>query len=213
MSLVAHLPCSVRGSLTLLLLLGLSACDSKEETAKLDSPAEPPLKVQDSQPAKTLTEIAGRATLPEGGESQKIILQAYEEPFVGRYHANIPCDDNFVPCTEGTAEYILNLKEDGFVHRSIVQYGKVFTEKSMPKFDNANYRRDTWSVNLDENELIVHRKEGVNFYYQIKDPQHLVMDLDKINNGNEGKNKDIFARGYPKPERAYELVKDEDLLQ
>lgn len=94
-----------------------------------------------------------------------------------------------------------------------MQYGKVFTEKSMPKFDNANYRRDTWSVNLDENELIVHRKEGVNFYYQIKDPQHLVMDLDKINNGNEGKNKDIFARGYPKPERAYELVKDEDLLQ
>lgn len=55
MSLVAHLPCSVRGSLTLLLLLGLSACDSKEETAKVDSPVEPLLKVQDSQPASKNT--------------------------------------------------------------------------------------------------------------------------------------------------------------
>ena len=122
MSLVAHLPCSVRGSLTLLLLLGLSACDSKEETAKVDSPTEPLLKVQDSQPAKTLTEIAGRATLPEDGESQKIILQAYEEPFVGRYHANIPCDDKIfnslgrhkcMSCALGNKQYLKEwLKEE-----------------------------------------------------------------------------------------------------
>ena len=140
--------------------------------------------------------------------ARKSPIKPYEKPFIGRYHAHIPCDDNFVPCAAGTAEYILNLSADGSVHRSIVQFGKVFAENTQTDSRNANYRRDTWSINLEKTELVVHRKDGVNFYYDIQDPQHLIMNLDKINRENSGGDKYYFKQGYRKPLKAYVLLKD-----
>ncbi|WP_425915987.1 hypothetical protein [Acinetobacter sp. TSRC1-2] len=202
--LVAHLGFYLRWSLILIGLGGVSACDFRQESKGIHPPSNEAQKLKEIEQANTLTQVAGRATIPEDTETKTSSIQAYEKPFIGRYHAKILCNDGFMPCTEGTAEYILNLSEDGSVHRSIVQYGKIFTEKTT-EFSNANYRRDSWSVNQAEAELIVHRKEGVDIYYQIKDQNHLVMDLEKINNG---KNKKIFEQGYPKPSRAYELVRD-----
>lgn len=202
---VAHLGFYFRWSFILIGLGAITACDFRQKSTDIHSPSNETQKLNEIEQAKTLTQVAGRATVPEETAATPSVLQAYEKPFIGRYHAKIPCSDDFMPCTEGNAEYILNLGEDGAVHRSVVQYGKIFTEKTKPEFSNANYRRDSWSVNLAEAELIVHRKEGVNIYYQIKDQNHLVMDLEKI---NKGKNKQIFEQGYPKPSRAYELMRD-----
>ena len=200
--------CYFRWGLVFIALVGMMACDSSGVVENFSqNPNKSPQSLETEQ-AKTLIEIAGQATLPAMTHARKSPIKPYEKPFVGRYHAHIPCDDNFVPCTAGTAEYILNLSADGSVHRSIVQFGKVFAENTQTDSRNANYRRDTWSINLEKTELVVHRKDGVNFYYDIQDPQHLIMNLDKINRENSGGDKYFFKQGYRKPLKAYVLLKD-----
>lgn len=200
--------CYFRWGLVFIALVGMMACDSSGVVENFSqNPNKSPQSLETEQ-AKTLIEIAGQATLPAMTHARKSPIKSYEKPFVGRYHAHIPCDDNFVPCTAGTAEYILNLSADGSVHRSIVQFGKVFAENTQTDSRNANYRRDTWSINLEKTELVVHRKDGVNFYYDIQDPQHLIMNLDKINRENSGGDKYYFKQSYRKPLKAYVLLKD-----
>ena len=200
--------CYFRWGLVFIALVGMMACDSSGVVENFSqNPNKSPQSLEAEQ-AKTLIEIAGQATLPAMTHARKSPIKAYEKPFVGRYHAHIPCDDHFVPCTAGTAEYILNLSADGSVHRSIVQFGKVFAENTQTDSRNANYRRDTWSINVEKTELVVHRKDGVNFYYDIQDPQHLIMNLDKINRENSGGDKYYFKQGYRKPLKAYVLLKD-----
>lgn len=200
--------CYFRWGLVFIALVGVMACDSSGVVENFSqNPNKSPQSLEAEQ-AKTLIEIAGQATLPATTHARKSPIKPYEKPFVGRYHAHIPCDDNFVPCTAGTAEYILNLSADGSVHRSIVQFGKVFAENTQTDSRIANYRRDTWSINLERTELVVHRKDGVNFYYDIQDPQHLIMNLDKINRENSGGDKYYFKQGYRKPLKAYVLLKD-----
>ena len=200
--------CYFRWGLVFIALFGMMACDSSGVVENFSqNPNKSPQSLETEQ-AKTLIEIAGQATLPAMTHARKSPIKSYEKPFVGRYHAHIPCDDNFVPCTAGTAEYILNLSADGSVHRSIVQFGKVFAENTQKDSRNANYRRDTWSINVEKTELVVHRKDGVNFYYDIQDPQHLIMNLDKINRENSGGDKYFFKQGYRKPLKAYVLLKD-----
>ena len=200
--------CYFRWGLVFIALVGMMACDSSGVVENFSqNPNKSPQSLEAEQ-AKTLIEIAGQATLPAMIHARKSPIKPYEKPFVGRYHAHIPCDDHFVPCTAGTAEYILNLSADGSVHRSIVQFGKVFAENTQTDSRNANYRRDTWSINLEKTELVVHRKDGVNFYYDIQDPQHLIMNLDKINRENSGGDKYYFKQGYRKPLKAYVLLKD-----
>lgn len=200
--------CYFRWGLVFIALVGVMACDSSGVVENFSqNPNKSPQSLEAEQ-AKTLIEIAGQATLPATTHARKSPIKPYEKPFVGRYHAHIPCDDNFVPCTAGTAEYILNLSADGSVHRSIVQFGKVFAENTQTDSRIANYRRDTWSINLERTELVVHRKDGVNFYYDIQDPQHLIMNLDKINRENSGGDKYFFKQGYRKPLKAYVLLKD-----
>lgn len=200
--------CYFRWGLVFIALVGMMACDSSGVVENFSqNPNKSPQSLEAEQ-AKTLIEIAGQATLPAMIHARKSPIKAYEKPFVGRYHAHIPCDDHFVPCTAGTAEYILNLSADGSVHRSIVQFGKVFAENTQTDSRNANYRRDTWSINVEKTELVVHRKDGVNFYYDIQDPQHLIMNLDKINRENSGGDKYFFKQGYRKPLKAYVLLKD-----
>lgn len=188
----------------MIMLLGVVACDSHQTTESLIKPI--PIQHDQAETAKKLTDIAGQSVILEDVAVPNSALKAHERAFVGRYHVSIPCDDDFVPCTEGMAEYILNLGADGSVHRSIVQYGKVFTEKTRAEFSNVNYRRDTWSVDLEAAELIVHHREGIDFYYHIKDQRHLVMKLEKM---NDGQNRKLLKNGYPRPAKAYELVKDD----
>lgn len=135
-------------------------------------------------------------------------MPLYAKDFVGLYRAHIECDGGFVPCKHGTAEFILNLLSDGTVHRSIIHFGRVFVEKLLSDDSNTNYRKDQWRVNPEQTELLVHRQEGVVFYYKIIDKNHLVMNLEKIRNDPQAKNKEMFEKGYPQPKKAYELFRD-----
>lgn len=154
-----------------------------------------------------LTEIAGHTTAsPDSNLTQ--IVPSYAQPFIGRFYAQVQCDGGFVPCREGNAEFILNFLPDGTVHRSIIQYGKVFAEKSMVKDSNVNYRKDTWMVNPEKTELVVHRKEGLNLYYRIIDENHIVMNLAKILDEDNHQNQQLFSQGHPQPRHAYALTKN-----
>lgn len=156
---------------------------------------------------KKLTEVAGRATMQDDSEYAPRKLDIGEQQFIGRYRTQIQCDGYFFPCETGKADFILNFLPDGTVHRSIVRLGKIFSEKQRAGFPDLNYRRDTWTMDKKRTELIVHRKEGINFYYRVVDAQTLQMDLDKSNN-LDANNQKLYARGFPKLERAYTLKRE-----
>lgn len=161
--------------------------------------------------AKSLTQIASQTNFraETAGESQPV--PEYAQDFVGRYCAKIQCDGRFVPCLEGTAEFILTLLADGTVHRSIVQHGKIFIDNSKNSDDgNITYRKDRWIVNPERTELIIQRKEGASFYYIIKNSNQLVMNLEKIHSEKETINQELFERGYPAPSKAYVLSKKDN---
>lgn len=158
---------------------------------------------------KKLTELSGQATLPYDNSIAPQPVPEHAKKFIGRFHAYVKCDDSFIPCKEGEAEFILNLLPDGTVHRSIVQFGKVFAEKTINPENNMKYRKDTWSINQAHNELVVHRKEGINFYYDIIDDDQLVMNIEKIRQGEAeaDRNQELFSQGYPQPQKAYKLTR------
>lgn len=162
----------------------------------------------DQQDGKKLTELSGQATLPYDNSAEVAPVPEHAKVFIGRFHAQVSCDDSFIQCKEGEAEFILNLLPDGTVHRSIIQFGKVFAEKNQTSRHKLKYQKDTWSVNKAHTELIVQRKEGVNLYYKIIDENHLVMDVEKILQGGADRNQELFSQGYPKPQRAYQLTKN-----
>lgn len=180
---------------------GLSEASQQHENSMVEDAAVT------AESGKKLTEVAGRATMQDDSEYAPRTLDIREQQFIGRYRTQIQCDGYFFPCETGKADFILNFLPDGTVHRSIVRLGKVFSEKQRPGFSNLSYRRDTWTMNKERTELIVHRKEGINFYYRVVDSQTLQMDLDKSNN-LDATNQKLYARGFPKLERAYTLKRE-----
>ena len=50
--------------------------------------------------AKSLTQVAGQATLRAETESNLAVVPDYAKDFIGRYYTEIDCDGNFAPCNE-----------------------------------------------------------------------------------------------------------------
>ena len=221
----SNISCHLHGLCGLGLVLGsvtgLIACD-KHESKPLTDPAKPVAQEgvvvsaanenYEGRGVKSLTQTATYNALPVEPNINPKPVPDYAQDFVGRYHVQIDCDGRFAPCTEGKAVFILTLLPDGTLHRSIVHYGKVFVNNSRhaQSDSNVSYRKDRWSVNPERTELVVDRKEGAKFYYTIKSPTRLVMNLEKIYDEKERINLELFDQGYPAPSRAYELVKDPD---
>ena len=198
--------------LGLSICLLLTACDSSK-------PIDQQSKVADAQQAsrenaspsaseptstnqgKKLTEVAGQATLPasihptDAAHAAKVSEQA--EKFVGRYYAEISCEDRFVMCDRGKAEFIINLLPDGTAHRTIVYMGKMTYENSEIK-SNRSYQKNTWHYDEKNHEIIVNRIEGGQFFYRVDADGNLVMDLDQISSK---------AENSLTPEKAYVLTK------
>lgn len=162
------------------------------------------------QSGKKLTEVAGQASMPNEAAS-RVQQDSVDEqaPYVGRYHVKISCKDEFVQCSEGAAEYILTLVADGSAYRSIVYTGKLFSEKMAEDSKIRTYRRDTWSVNPEDSELVVHLEEGAEFYYRVDEQQNLILDLERTLDVDNQINQHLFASGYPMPTQAYHLIKDQ----
>jgi len=155
--------------------------------------------------ARKLTDIAGHATLPSNDQINGGALPDYALDFVGRYYTEVSCRDNFSPCTEGHALFILTLAPDGLVYRSLLQHGKVFNFQNIIATPYSTYRRDRWEMNPNRKEIVVYRKEGLVLYYVIKDENTLVMNIEKTQQENQ---QELMEQHYRLPRIAYELSKD-----
>ena len=121
-------------------------------------------------------------------------------PYVGRYATKIDCEDAFVGCESGEADFIISLSPNGIAHRMIKHRGSItFTS-------NQQYRQDHWSYDPNVHQIILHRASGVDFFYDIDAKKNIVMDLDKIAHATEV-NQQYFAEGNPLPLKAYVLEK------
>lgn len=211
-----------RFSVGFLLSLGLSACDSHHpEPAKQPTQTQPDREadavrdqsVSDSH-GVALTEVAGQATLPHSTVSKHNLNKPSEADLVyaGRYHARIPCTDAFAGCVnnEKEAEYILNLLSDGSVYWTNTSFGRLGAEstRNIAKIEQT-CKQVQWHVHQELNEIVVRcEAANVNLYYQINQNQDLVLNLDKIWNGDNGNNRTFFKE-YPFPKQAYVFTKVE----
>ena len=187
-------------------LLGLAGCNQPLEEPVAEQMELENQAVNSSSPdteGNKLTQVAGQATLPpvdNTTDTRKKIPES-AEPYVGRYRSAISCSDPLMKCKEGTADLVINLLQDGRAYRTVIHFGKI-------TFASNLYRRqDYWSYDSAHHQVIVHRSNGVDFFYDIDQDQNLVMDLDKIAHASE-RNEQYFADGNPFPQQAYRLVKE-----
>ncbi|WP_332605325.1 hypothetical protein [Acinetobacter sp. ESBL14] len=208
-------------SVGVLLSLGLSACDShhpepmKQQQAQMQSSRNASEVLTDEQESVasdtqglSLTQVAGQATLPYSADRKHNLSKPSEADLVyaGRYHARIPCSDAFAGCVnnEKEAEYILNLMADGSVFWTNTSFSRLGSDPSrnIAKIEQT-CKQVQWHVHKELNEIMIRCDAAdVNLYYQVSPNQDLVMDLDKIWNGDNGRNRKFFKE-YPFPEQAY----------
>ena len=84
-----------------------SSTPADEPTASA-AEEQPASVVNLPQSGKKLTELAGQASMPDN-EAASTVQQASAEdktPYIGRYHVQISCKDDFVQCSEGSADPI-----------------------------------------------------------------------------------------------------------
>lgn len=151
---------------------------------------------------RKLTEVAGKPTMPS---ADKLHATAHDVPenavqYIGRYRVEISCDDPFVECDKGNAEFILNLLPNGSAHRIFVHLGKVTYATS------NQYRQDSWLYDQALNEIVLTRGSGVKFYYDVGQDDTLTMNVSKIATA-QGANQAYFAAGNALPGKAYKLIK------
>ena len=163
--------------------------------------------VQDQAEGRKLSEVAGQAALPKSKDDQSEKLSKQALQFVGRYHALIPCDDPFAKCSEGTAEFIINLLPDGTAHRTFVYMGKITNENNKDTVNRVQ-QENTWFYDQENHQIVIHRIEGIQIFYKVGDHNNLVMDVDQILNSSEA-NKLYFQEHHIAPMKAYVLTKFE----
>lgn len=208
-------------SVGVLLSLGLSACDSHHPEPVKQQPQTQPSREtsevladeQEEQLASdtqgvSLTQVAGQATLPHPATHKLELSQPSEADmiYVGRYHARIPCTDAFAGCVnnEKEAEYILNLLGDGSVYWTNTSFSRLGSDPSRntAKIEQT-CKQVQWRAHKELNEIMIRCDAAdVNLYYKINKNKDLVMNLDKIWNGDNGHNRKFFKE-YPFPEQAY----------
>lgn len=134
----------------------------------------------------------------KGSEDVKTVSE-FLKRFVGRYHVEISCNDPIVNCTDGDAEFILNLLADGTAHRTIVHLGKISTITD-------DYFDDHWTYDDTQRQIIVHRSNGLFFFYDLDSDDNLIFNIPKTVDFNE-LNRAYFAQGNPIPLHSYTLKK------
>lgn len=206
-----------RLSVGVLLSLGLSACDSRQSEPKQQpQPKQQAQHIPDAttaeEQAKSLTDVAGQATLPYSTAQKNHLAPPSEADliYVGRYHGRIPCTDPFAGCAQGEteAEYILNLLPDGSVYWTNTSFGRLGAESSrkMSKIEQT-CKQVQWVVHKEFNEIMLRcDAANISLYYQINQNDDLVLDREKIWNSDDGANRQFFHE-YPFPEKSYVFEK------
>ena len=193
----------------MLVVLGLTGCDFKthiEFPKKEETKNTFDMSQDENEPVegRKLIDIAGQAIAPESNDIDHASILVSEDArrYVGRYKVKVSCTDPIVYCEKGTADFILNLLEDGTAHRTITYLGTITYASAQ------QYRQDTWTLDEDNHQIVLHRASGVEFFYDIDKNKNLVMNLDRIANGTEV-NRVYFQEGNPFPHEAYVLKPDE----
>ena len=192
----------LRSCAVLLTALVLTACEEKPSVdEKIFTSQTEGAGNGAKEQSNSLSKVADRSGIQQAEDDQAhFSLSEVAKPFIGRYKVKVDCLDGFVLCSEGEADFILTLLEDGTTRRSVVQTGNV-------AFDtNWHYRKDSWSYDEIHHQIVVHRDTGVEFFYNVTDEYNLIMDLEKVINGTEV-NREYFAAGNPTPTKAYVLKK------
>lgn len=181
----------------------LGACHNSDSMAEIDAIQSSQIDPQNVQVnGHKLTDLAGKAVIPETIQERDTssVLNKNATPYIGRYWVEISCSDPYVGCENGTANFILNLLADGTAHRSIVHLGKMTFNSSQ------HYEKDRWSYDEMNHQIIVHRQNGIKFYYSIQPDRSLKMDLNKIAHADP-LNQAFFVQGNPLPQQEYILKK------
>ncbi|ENU28938.1 hypothetical protein F991_03062 [Acinetobacter sp. CIP-A165] len=202
------------------LSFGLTACDRdySESAKQIQMQSSDEVSVVPDEPSSftddgvPLTKVAGQATLPYSGMGKRNLTEPSETSmtYVGRYHARIPCTDAFAGCVnhEKEAEYILNLLEDGSVYWINTSFGRLGADSSqnVAKIEQT-CKHVQWYAHEELNEIMVRcDAANISLYYEINQNQDLVLNLDKLWNGNNGENRKFFKE-YPFPQKAYVFKK------
>jgi hypothetical protein len=185
-----------------ILMLSLIACDSQYSSHNPIVDEVLRDKIAQQVEGQKLRQIASEVVLPVRSRVSNGKVPEQARPYVGRYKFAMRCEDPFVDCEQGTAEFIISLLEDGTAHRSIIYLGTIQSASE------DQYRQDVWSYNPNTHQIILHRASGVEFFYDIDRDGNIVMDLNKIANAT-AINRDYFAKGNRFPTQAYKLLKIE----
>lgn len=188
--------------------INLSACDMRHSTSEhSNSQIHHSQVATQTDTGKKLSDVAGQATLPEAQHPPSNTFELSEEAlrYVGRYHTQMSCEDSFIVCDQGNAEYILTLLADGSAHQTMVGLGRLASESSI-KAKNI-YRQDRWDFDKHQHEIVVALQEGVDVYYEIEPDHDLKLNLARTIDGNHGENRQYFDQGYPLPKYEYVLKK------
>lgn len=183
-----------------LCMLTLTACDLQYSS---DNPiVDQGLrdKIAQHVEGQRLRQIASEVVAPGRSRVSNSKVPEQARPYIGRYKVVMRCDDPFIHCKEGTADFVISLLEDGSAHRSIIYLG------SIQSASEDQYRQDRWSYQPESHQIILHRASGVEFFYNIDRDGNIVMDLDKIANAT-AVNRDYFAKTNRFPTQAYKLIK------
>jgi hypothetical protein len=196
------IPKYLRSCAVLITALFLSACEKKSSVdEKIFTSETEDIENSVKEQSHSLSKVADRGGVEiVTDEISHFHLSEAAKAYVGRYTVRMDCSDRFARCTEGQADLIVTLLEDGTARRSIVHTGNV-------SFDaNWYYRKDYWSYDEINHQIVLHRDTGVEFFYNISKEHHLIMDLEKILYGTE-LNREYFAQSNPPPAKAYVLKK------
>ena len=190
---------------SMLVVLGLTGCDFKthiEFPKKEETKNTFDMSQDENEPVegRKLIDIAGQAIAPESNDIDHASILVSEDArrYVGRYKVKVSCTDPIVYCEKGTADFILNLLEDGTAHRTITYLGTITYASAQ------QYRQDTWTLDEDNHQIVLHRASGVEFFYDIDKNKNLVMNLERIANASPT-NIAFFQEGNPFPHAAYVL--------
>lgn len=191
---------------SVLVVLKLTACDQSSKIEELEKyDVEMRSQMQSStEDGRVLTEVAGKAVAPV--TQQKIgsnHLDQAAQPYAGRYHVSVSCEDPIVKCNGGSADFILNLLPDGTAHRTIIHLGTITFES------HQQYRQDRWIYHPEMNQIILQRANGVEFLYTVNGVNSIVMDRRKIRDYSP-KNIEYFAQGGAYPLHDYVLKRKVD---
>lgn len=156
---------------------------------------------QDPHTMTALTQVAVKSSVKVEQESQKSILDGQTKQFIGRYITTLDCTDTYFACSNGQADLVLTLLEDGTTRRAIINLGNLTFS------NNLQYSQDAWSYDAEQHQIKLHRENGVTFFYDIDEQYNLTMDLDKIATATQV-NRDYFASGNPLPKKRYVLKRD-----